>query len=353
MKTLIKNAGNIDFDIMIEDGNIVPVCEKADAVIDLDGDYIFPGLVDIHSHGCINYDTTDGTHLFEMSEHLAKNGITSWLPTTMTVSIEDIKKVVNIELPKWENAANVLGFHLEGPYIANEYKGAQNEKYIKNPDIDEFNTFKNAVMVTIAPELDGSAEFIEKCPAVVSLGHSGADYETALEAMDKGAMCLTHTLNAMTPFHHRSPGLVGAAIEKNIYIQVICDGLHLHKSVVTALYRTFGADRVVLISDSMRACGMPDGKYDLGGQDVYIKNKVARLADGTIAGSTSTLFDCVKKAIEFGIPMNDAFKMASQTPATLIKANKGRFDTGYDADFVILNKDLEIKDVMINGKMID
>ena len=167
--------------------------------------------------------------------------------------------------------------------------------------------------------------------------------------MDAGAMCLTHTFNAMPPLHHRNPGPIGAAIEKNIYAQVICDGLHIHKSVIQMLYRTFGADRMVLISDSMRATGMPDGEYEFGGQKITVTNKVARTEDGAIAGSTSTLFTCVKKAVEFGIPMPDAFKMASETPAKLMKLNKGRIAAGFDADIITVSKNLDLTRVFING----
>ena len=349
MKTILKNAGNFKDDIVIEDGKIVHIGKTSEPGIDLGGDFVFPGLIDIHSHGCIGYDTMDGNYLGEIAEFEAKNGITTWYPTTMTMSIDKIKSVVNPEIPRFENAANIAGFHMEGPYISPKYKGAQNEKYIKSPVMAEFNEFNNIKMVTLAPELDGSIDFIKECPAVVSLGHTAADYETAAAAMDAGAMCLTHTFNAMPPLHHRNPGPIGAAIEKNIYAQVICDGLHIHKSVIQMLYRTFGADRMVLISDSMRATGMPDGEYEFGGQKITVTNKVARTKDGAIAGSTSTLFTCVKKAVEFGIPMRDAFKMASETPAKLMKLNKGRIAEGFDADIITVSKNLDLTRVFING----
>jgi len=198
-------------------------------------------------------------------------------------------------------------------------------------------------MVTLAPELSGAMEFIQKCSAVVSIGHTDCDYETAVDAIKNGTICLTHTFNAMPPLHHRNTGPIGAAIDENIYVQVICDGLHLHKSIVTMLYRTFGADRMILISDSMRATGLADGEYEFGGQLIDVKNGIARTKDGALAGSTTNLMQCVKKAIEFGIPKEDAIKMATKTPAKLLGIKKGKVEVGYDADFVVVDVDMNIK----------
>lgn len=347
---IYKNA-NINgkiVDLKIENGKFSEIGNFQEDGVDLNGKKVYPGLVDVHSHGCIGYDVMDGGHIDEMSEYLAKNGTTSWLPTTMTVDMEDVRKVLSDKGSGM--GAEVLGFHAEGPYISPKYKGAQNEKFIKAPDFEEFRTLENVKMVTIAPELRGSAEFIEKCDCVVSLGHTDADYECADQAIKKGANCLTHTFNAMPPLHHRNPGVIGAAIENDIYVQLICDGIHIHKSVVKMLYKTFGADKVVLISDSMRATGLSDGEYDLGGQMITVKDSVARTRDGALAGSTSTLFTCVRKAIEFGIPETDAFKMASATPAEMIGVNKGKIEVGYDADFIVLDDDLNITKTYINGK---
>lgn len=336
-------------DIKTENGKIAELGKFDSNGIDLKGAKVFAGLIDIHSHGCIGYDTMDGNRLCEMSEYIAKHGVTSWFPTTMTMDMEAIKKVVNINLPKC-GGAEVLGFHMEGPYISKKYKGAQNEKYIKNPDIDEFETLKNIKMVTIAPELEGSMEFIRQCGAVVSIGHTDADYDCAYNAIKHGVKCLTHTFNAMPALHHRTPGPIGAAIDGNIYVQVICDGLHIHKSVIKMLYRTFGDGRMILISDSMRATGLDDGEYEFGGQEITVKNSVARTHDGAIAGSTSTLLQCVKKAIEFGIPEKSAFKMASETPATLLGINKGRLSEGYDADFIAVDENYGVIMTVIGGE---
>jgi len=352
MRRVYKNANGGEFDFITENGKFVFVGKTDEDGIDLKGKKVYPGLVDIHSHGCVGYDTMDGENLEEMSLFLAENGTTSWLPTTMTMPMETIKKVTKNKDINNKKAAQILGFHMEGPYISPEFKGAQNEKFIKSPDINEFEELENIKIVTVAPELEGSMEFIKKCKAVVSLGHTSADYETSASAMEAGAECLTHTFNAMPPLNHRNPGPVGAAIDKNIYVQVICDGIHIHKSVIKALYKIFGSERMILISDSMRATGMPDGEYEFGGQKITVKNKVARTEVGAIAGSTSTLFECVKKAVEFGIPETEAFKMASRTPAELIGVKKGRLEPGFDADFIVIDEKMNLSDVVINGEKV-
>ncbi len=339
---IYKNAvinGEIK-DIRIENGIFAELGKIDGDGVDLQYAAVIPGLIDIHTHGAVGVDTMDKKDIERISRYLLKNGITSWLPTTMTADMEDIRRVTD-SIPDTDGA-KILGYHLEGPYISKKHKGAQNEKYIKNPDINEFKSLKNIKMVTLAPELDGSTEFIKACGAIVSIGHTDCDYETAVNAINCGAKCLTHTFNAMPPLHHREPGCIGAAIDENIYVQVICDGLHIHKSVIKILYRTFGADRMILISDSMRSTGLSDGEYEFGGQMIDVKNGVARTKDGALAGSTSNLMDCVKKAMEFGIPADDAIKMASQTPAALLGLNKGRIEVGYDADFVVVDNSFNV-----------
>ena len=337
--------------VKLDGGKIVSVePDTGRGDIDAGGNLLLPGLIDVHTHGCIGMDTMDAD--FEpMCRFYAEHGTTSFLPTTMTMGYDALERVTKAktDFP----GAEILGFHFEGPYISEKHKGAQNPAYIKKPSAEEFSHFKNVKMVTIAPESEGSAEFIRAVTpeCIVSIGHTDCTYETALEAIENGASCLTHTYNAMPPFHHRNPGPIGAAFEKHIYAQIICDGFHISKPVVLATYKMFGADRMLLISDSIRSAGLPDGEYESGGLKVFLKNGAARLADGTIAGSSATLLDCVKKAVEFGIPLDDAVRMASRTPAELLGVKKGRIEPGYDADLLITDRELNIKTVITAGKV--
>ncbi len=337
--------------IIISDGVISEITERAvPAGIDAGGKRVIPGLIDVHSHGCIGIDTMDA-EFEKMCSFYAENGTTSWLATTMTMGYDDILKVCNAKTDY--KGTNILGFHLEGPYISEKYKGAQNEKYIKNPSLTDFAMFDNVKMVTIAPELEGSMDFIrevsDKC--IVSLGHTDCDYDTAIEAIENGANCLTHMYNAMPPLHHRNPGPIGAALEKNIYVQLICDGFHISKPVVLATYRMFGPERITMISDSIRPAGLPDGEYESGGLKVILKGGIAKLTDGTVAGSSSTLWTCVKKTVEMGIPFEDAVKMASTTPAEMLGIKKGKIEAGYDADLLIIDDNMNIETVIIGGEI--
>ena len=351
MKTIYKNAlvNSSLTDLVTENGKITYIGKIEESGIDLGGCKVIPGLIDIHTHGCAGVDTMDNK-LEEMSICHAKHGVTSYCPTTMTAMLDDLAKLTDVDTSKIPGAS-ILGFHLEGPYINSDYKGAQNGKYIQSPDYKSFSQIKNVSMVTVAPEVEGAMDFIKQCECIVSLGHTGADYDTAIKAIENGANCLTHTFNAMPPLHHRNPSVIGAAIMKNIYIQVICDGLHIHPAVILMLYKTFGAERMIAISDSMRATGLADGKYELGGQEVFVNGKEARLADGTIAGSVTPLITAVKNLIDWGIPEEDALQMASTTPAQLLNVNKGKLEVGYDADFVVVDNEFNVLKTIINGNI--
>ena len=351
---VIKNArvnGKLN-NILIENGKITLVTEDSlsGETIDAGGYDVIPGLIDVHTHGIMGYDTMDADFK-PLCRYYAVFGTTSFLPTTMTMGIEDLKRATEAKTDF--DGANILGFHLEGPYISKKYKGAQNEKYIRTPDAEEFGSFKNVSMITVAPEVENCIEFIKKVSAntVVSIGHTDCDYATAIKAVNSGAKCLTHTFNAMPPLAHRAPGPIGAAVEKGIYAQIICDGLHIQKSVVIAAYKMFGSDRMCLISDSIRPAKMPDGEYESGGLAVFVRDNSIRLEDGTLAGSYACLMDCVKKAVEFGIPKAEAVKMATETPAGLLGVKKGKIAVGYDADLLIVDELLNIKKVIINGKV--
>lgn len=353
---ILKNAlvdGELT-DIVVRAGKIVSIGKTSISgeIIDVGGKILLPGLIDIHSHGCIGYDTMDATpdQLAEMRRFMRKNGTTTWFPTTMTNPIENIDRVTSQKLDDETDGCNIPGFHMEGPYINSKYKGAMLEEYIKTPTIEEFQALRGINMVTVAPELEGSEELIRYCVEngiVVSLGHTDCDYDCAVKAFVAGAKCLTHTFNAMPPLLHRAPGPIGAALMSDAYVQVISDGLHIHSSVILALYKMFGHDRMVLISDSIQSTGLGDGNYSFGGLNIIVKNGVSRTESGALSGSTTTLFGCVKKAMEFGIPMKDAFKMASETPARLMGLKKGRIEVGYDADFIILDENCDLADTLI------
>ena len=335
-------------DLVAEDGRIkyIGKCELDGE--DCGGYDLYPGLFDTHSHGFCGFDTMEIMNggLTEMARFQLEHGITSWLPTTMTMDIDTIRAVVNRDLTREEGCCKIEGFHMEGPYIADKYKGAQNGAFIKSPTMAELRTLKNIKKLTLAPELPGALDFIRECTAeggiVLSIGHSAADYPTAIAAIENGVTSLTPTFTARPPRHHRDPGPIGAAVEKGIYAEVICDGLHVSRAAILTLYRALGPDRMVLISDALRATGLGDGEFSFGGQRIIVREGVARIEAGNLAGSTSTLFDCVKKAIEFGIPKADALKMASATPAACLGMKKGQMRVGYDAEFILVDRDMNL-----------
>ena len=222
---------------------------------------------------------------------------------------------------------------------------------MRDPEIDLVNKNEAVKLVTIAPERFGSTEFIKNSKAVVCFGHTEADYEVALEGFRAGAKCVTHIFNAMAGIHHRNPSVIGAAQDSGAYVQLICDGFHVHPSVVRMTVKIFGEDKVILISDSMAATGFSDGHYTVGGIDVYVKDGKALMADGTICGSTANLFDCVRRAVSFGIDEATAFRMASENPARLMGINKGKIEVGYDADLIFVDDALELCGVMVRGEM--
>ena len=345
------NIGGKISDIAVKDGKIAKIGKIAAKGTDMGGLEARAGLVDIHTHGMGGIDTMDGD--LESLVHLyAKEGTTTVCPTTMTASREDVARILSLPFP--EGGAKIAGFHAEGPYISENKAGAQNKEHIRKPDKEELSKFGSVSLVTVAPEVEGAIEYIESEAknAVICVGHTGADYDTVCRAADAGANCVTHLYNTMPPLHHREPSVLGAAADKNMYVQVISDGIHIHPSVVRLTYKLFTSDRMVLISDSMRATRLPDGEYDLGGQLMKVENSVARTPDGALAGSTSTLFDCVKCAISFGIEPDEAYKMASETPAKLLGLNCGKIAVGYDCDLIVIDKDGNLSSVIIDGKII-
>ena len=353
----------------VENGNFSEVfsgaCEREG--IDLHGAFVIPGLVDIHIHGAVGADFSDGEEqgLRRMARFLAQNGVTSFLPTSMTLPYETLSKAFlnakELMDHPLENEARVLGIHMEGPFFSEKKRGAQNAAYLKKPDANAFRSLYDQCsgaiqIVDVAPELDGADAFTKEVSSYckVSVAHTDADYEQAASVFEAGADHLTHLFNAMPPLHHRKPGVIGAASEReNVIAELICDGQHVHESVVRAAFRLFPG-RICLISDALRCCGMPDGIYELGGQSVTLKDHVARLADGTIAGAASHLFDDLRNAISFGIPIVDAITAATLTPAKEASADKviGSINQGKYADFLVCNHDLNLLEVYIGGKKV-
>ena len=344
----VKLYGKIT-DITVDGGKIVEIGKTNISGEDFGGAKIYPGLIDTHSHGCIGFDTMEG-NLPEMADFQLQSGITTWYPTTMTMSEEEIIEATHRDI-SFGHGASIPGFHMEGPFINKKYKGAQNEKYILPPSMELFSKCKNVKTVTRAPECEGSEEFIKACPAVVSLGHTDADFDTAKRAFDLGAKKLTHTYNVMPPIHHRAPGPIGAGcVSDGVCAELICDGKHVHSAAVKMLIKIFGTDIIILISDSMRATGLGDGIYSFGGQKITVKDGTALTETGNLAGSTSTPFDCVKCAISFGIPEYDAVKMATENPARLMGLNKGKIEVGYDADFIIVDDSFNLIKSIARGE---
>ncbi len=330
--------------------------------------YILPGLVDIHLHGCMGSDFCDsalkeGNEVLEtMCGYECANGITSICPTTMTYDEERLTKIMQKARDFKAQGGNlqerVIGVHLEGPFISLAKCGAQNPKYIQKPNLAMLERLQKASgglvkLVAIAPETEGAIDCIREGSAFqFSVAHTTADYDTALAAMQAGANHVTHTYNAMPPFLNRAPGVVGAAFDcKDTFIELIGDGVHVHESVVRATFEMFTAERLVLISDSMEATGKPDGKYALGGQDVYKNGNLAALEDGTIAGSVTNLFDCMKSVISMGIPAEDAIRCATINPARSIGADHlvGSLETGKRADLLVCDADLNLRSVIASG----
>ncbi len=353
----------------VEDGRFAAFYEDAplEPGLDLGGAKVIPGLIDVHTHGNSGADFSDGDDraLVRMAAYYAENGITSFAPASMTLPYATLAAAFSaaerLHRSSPSGCARLLGIHMEGPFFSEKKKGAQNADYLRLPDYEAFRALYEGCgglvrIVDIAPELPGSVDFIRRASELctVSLAHTDASYEEAKAGFEAGARHVTHLFNAMPPIHHRRPGVIGAAAEReDVTAEVISDGLHLHPSVVRMAFRLFPG-RVCLISDSLRCCGMPDGSYELGGQQVFLKDGIARLSDGTIAGSAANLFQCMRRAVAFGVPEGDAITAATLTPAREIGAERlvGSLDAGKYADFVVCDRELNTLSVWLGGKNI-
>ena len=353
-----------------ETGKIVGIVDNAPDganVIDACGNYIAPGLVDIHIHGYLGEDTSDAKPegIKKMAYGVAKNGVTSFLPTTMTVSKDEIIAALNAvrslkEESKTWDGAEIIGVHAEGPFINPNKKGAQAEENILVPDADFI--LENAdiiTSVTLAPEMDKDHACIKKLAkestVLVSMGHTDATFEEAMSAARDGVCHATHLFNAMSALAHRNPGVVGAALaSENVSVEVIADTFHINPGLYSIISKVKG-DKMVLITDCTRAGGMPDGEYDLGGQPIFLKGIECRLADGTIAGSVLKLNDAVKNVLNnTNLPVNEVFKMASLNPATSIHCENriGSLEAGKDADIIIADENINIVRTIKKGRSI-
>ena len=347
-------------------GAVLPETVPADA-IDLEGATVIPGLIDVHSHGNSGADFSDGDYegLKRMARHYAEEGITSFAPASMTLPYEVLSKAFATAKQLVEEApagCSVLrGIQMEGPYFSYKKRGAQNADYLKEPDFEGFKKLYEDCgglvrIVDVAPELPGAAEFVAQASKLctVSVAHTDSDYDHARAAFDAGATHLTHLYNAMPGINHRNPGVIPAAVETaGVRAEIISDGYHIHPAAVRLAFSMFGGERMILISDSGRCEGLPEGsKFELGGQDAWLRNGVAKLADGTIACSATNLFNCMRNAISFGVGEENAVRAASYNPACAIGAQNevGSIETGKVADFVVCNADYTAKRVFLAGE---
>lgn len=349
-------------DVYVENGKIAAseaeVTDKT--VLDAAGMKVLPGLVDVHSHGAKRHDFSDADTegLKIILQYEKSRGITSYCPTSMTLPKEELLKIfaTAAEVEQDETCARIVGINMEGPFLDPSKKGAHVEGYIRKPDVDFFRECNEASgnlikLITLAPNMEGSEDFIRevKDEVMISIGHTSAGYECASKAMEAGALHVTHLYNAMNPMGHREPGVIGAAADnKDCMVELIGDGIHIHPATVRNTFRLFGKDRVVLISDSMMATGMENGTYELGGQEVTMKDRKATLADGTIAGSATNLFECMKSVISMGVAEEEAILAATANPARSIGIynETGSITPGKRADIVLTDENLNIIKVL-------
>ena len=355
--------------LTIREGRIVPFAqpEEGEEIVDAKGAYALPGLVDIHFHGAMGHDFCDASDegISAIAAYEASRGVTSICPTTMTLPEERLAPIV-ASVAAHEAAAGeagIVGINMEGPYIAPDKVGAQNPAYVRSASIEEFGRLQHQAkglikLVDVAPEQPGNLEFIRQMShdVRVSVAHTCTGYDDACAAFDAGARHMTHLFNAMPALHHREPGPIAAGAERNdVTAEIIADGVHIHPAMVRLAFALFGDDRMILISDSLRACGLGDGEYELGGQQFFVKGNRATIANGSLAGSVSDVMACMRTAVRtMGIPLTSAVKAATVNPARALglDGKLGAIAPGYQADAVVLDRDLNIKHVVLRGKVI-
>lgn len=367
----VAGKGLVKTDIAFEDGKIVAIgkLDNVEPIFDTDG-VVLPGFIDEHIHGAGGADAMDGTEeaLQTISEYVAKEGTTGFLATTMTQSPENIGKALkNVKTVREKGeykGAEVLGVHLEGPFISPKHVGAQPLEYVAKPAPETFDKYNeisggNIKVVTLAPEVEGGLDLVKhlaKIGVVASIGHTGAKFSDVEAAVAAGATNVTHTYNAQTPLHHREAGVVGAAmLIDELNCEMICDTIHVSVPAIKIFVKNKPHDKFTLITDAMRAKGMPDGLSELGGQQVFVKNGEARLSDGTLAGSVLKMNVAVKNLVEkVGVSFTDAVDFASANPAKNLGLydERGSIEVGKRADFAVMDKDYNILCTVIGGKVV-
>ena len=355
--------------IYIQDGTINLLeadCQTSGTVFDAAGRRIVPGFIDIHTHGAVGVDVNGASaeDLEKIGKFFAKNGTTSWLASILTDTEEQTSRAISQCIEYQASAgkgAQLLGIHLEGPFLASEFKGAMPEHLLKKGSADLAASYQrqangNIRYITVSPEVEGVLELIPKLRElgiVVAMGHSGADYDTSMAAIQAGTAACTHTFNAMAPLHQHRPAIIGAALESDVYCEMICDGLHLHPAIVRLLWKTKGPQRLVAITDSIMAAGLPDGNYHLGVNQVVVEKGDAKLAsDGTRAGSTLTQDRALRNLLSFtGLSLEEILPVLTENPAKLIGVydRKGSIEDGKDADLVVLDEQNQVADVFLRG----
>ena len=364
------NHGFVSRDLCTN-GKLIAAASGDGSTLDAAGCYVIPGLVDVHFHGCVGEDFSDATPdgLQKIADYELSQGVTYLCPAGMTLPEDQLTAICRntaAHRAKHSGGAEVVGVHLEGPFLCTAKKGAQNADYLHDPDIPMLKRLQDAAegcirLVTVAPEQPGAMEFIQAAVNMgitVSVGHTVADYDTAKAAFEAGASHATHLYNGMPGLHHRLPAVIGAAYEvPSVQPELICDGVHIHGAVVRLTFGLFGAERMVLISDSLRATGMPDGEYPFGGQMIEVHGNRATILGHpeTLAGSVTSLMGCLRQAVAFSIPLADAVRACTYNPAQSIgiDGRAGSLDVGKEASIVLLDqKDLAIKGIVFQGQQV-
>jgi N-acetylglucosamine-6-phosphate deacetylase len=379
MQTLITGGTILTPDQVIVDQTLVIEGEKilciaqyppakltGNRIIDVAGRYVVPGFIDVHIHGASGADTMDATHeaIMRMAKFCAQHGVTTFLPTTVTASEKDLLEAIkNVSAtPCSSEGAQHPGIHLEGPHLSEAYRGAQPSEHLRPANPDEYGCWlrnKDVRLITVAPEVDGVLDLVKagkEAGVEFAVGHSGATYEQVLAAVDLGLHQAAHTFNGMPGLNHRIPGVLGAILsDERIWAQIIADGIHVHPAIVKLLIKTKGIDRTILITDAIRATGMPDGDHALGNQMVQVKDGIARTDAGGLAGSTLTMDQALRNVMAFGnLSLLEALPMATRVPAAAIRLenHKGCLAAGFDADLVVLDDLHHVCMTMVGGRVV-